>query len=67
MIRTESAFEGIVYKGVGKDYNWDNLNEYLTKGRIPNVQSQLNNEIIISQYLANRLNLKLGDSFNTFL
>lgn len=66
MIRTESAFEGIVYKGVGKDYNWDNLNEYLIKGRIPNVQSQLNNEIIISQYLANRLNLKLGDSFNTF-
>jgi lipoprotein-releasing system permease protein len=66
MIRTESAFEGIVYKGVGKDYNWDNLNEYLIKGRIPNVQSQLNNEILISQYLANRLNLKLGDSFNTF-
>ncbi len=66
MIRTESAFEGIVYKGVGKDYNWDNLNEYLIKGRIPNVESQLNNEIIISQYLANRLNLKLGDSFNTF-
>lgn len=66
MIRTESAFEGIVYKGVGKDYDWNNLKEYLIQGRIPNVQSQLNNEILISQYLANRLNLKLGDSFNTF-
>lgn len=66
MIRTETAFEGIVYKGVGKDYNWENLNEYLIKGRIPNVKSQLNNEIIISQFLVNRLNLKLGGSFNTF-
>ena len=66
MIRTESAFEGIVYKGVGKDYDWTNLNEYLVQGRVPNLKSDLNNEIIISQYLANRLNLKLGDRFNTF-
>jgi lipoprotein-releasing system permease protein len=66
MIRTESAFEGIVFKGVGKDYNWDNLKEYLTQGSIPNLKSELNNEILISEYLANRLNLKLGDSFNTF-
>lgn len=66
MIRTESAFEGIVFKGVGKDYNWDNLKEYLIQGKIPNLKSELNNEILISEYLANRLNLKLGDSFNTF-
>ena len=66
MIRTESAFEGIVFKGVGKDYNWDNLKEYLIQGKIPNLKSELNNEILISEYLANRLNLKLGNSFNTF-
>jgi lipoprotein-releasing system permease protein len=66
MIRTELAFEGIVFKGVGKDYNWDNLKEYLIQGKIPNLKSELNNEILISEYLANRLNLKLGDGFNTF-
>lgn len=66
MIRTESAFEGIVFKGVGKDYIWDNLTEYLVQGKIPNLKSELNNEILISEYLAKRLNLKLGDSFNTF-
>jgi lipoprotein-releasing system permease protein len=66
MIRTESAFEGIVFKGVGKEYHWDNLKEYLIQGKIPNLKSELNNEILISQYLANRLNLKLGESFNTF-
>ena len=66
MIRTETAFEGIIYKGVGKDYDWSYIQEYLVSGRIPNTKNQLNNEIIISQYLANRLGLQLGTSFNTF-
>ncbi len=66
MIRTETAFEGIVYKGVGKEYDWKNIQEYLIEGRIPNFNGELNNEILISQYLAQRLNLKLGQSFNTF-
>lgn len=66
MIRTESAFEGIVFKGVGKDYDWNNFKEYLVQGKIPNLKAELNNEILISEYLANRLNLKLGSGFNTF-
>ncbi|MBY0486917.1 MAG: FtsX-like permease family protein [Flavobacteriaceae bacterium] len=66
MIRTESAFEGITYKGVGKDYKWDYIKEYLISGTIPNLRTNLNQEVVISEYLANRLNLKLGDSFNTF-
>lgn len=66
IIRTENAFEGIVFKGVGKDFSWDNLKEYIIAGRIPNLKAGLNAEVIISQYLANRLQLKLGDKFNTF-
>lgn len=66
MIRTETAFEGIVYKGVGKEYDWKNIQEYLVEGRIPNFKGNLNSEILISQCLAQRLNLKLGQSFNTF-
>jgi lipoprotein-releasing system permease protein len=66
IIRTEAAFEGIIFKGVGKDYDWNNLKEYIVKGRIPNLSTNLNPEVIISQYLANRLNLKVGNKFNTF-
>ncbi len=66
IIRTETAFEGIIFKGVGKDYNWNNLNEYLVEGKIPNLKQKLNPEILISKFLADRLNLKVGDSFNTF-
>lgn len=66
IIRTADAFEGIVFKGVGTDYKWDNIKEYLVSGRLPNLVEALNAEVLISQYLANRLKLKIGDGFNTF-
>jgi lipoprotein-releasing system permease protein len=66
IIRTETAFEGIIFKGVGNDYNWNNIKEYLVSGELPDFSKELNSEVLISQFLANRLNLKVGDSFNTF-
>nr|WP_314867614.1 FtsX-like permease family protein [uncultured Flavobacterium sp.] len=66
IIRTEKAFEGIIFKGVGTDYQWSNIKEYLIAGRLPNLSGQLNSEVVISQFLADRLQLKVGDAFNTF-
>ncbi len=66
IIRTESAFEGVIFKGVGKDFDWNALQEYIVKGRIPNLKDKLTNEVILSEYLVNMLQLKVGDKFNTF-
>ncbi|WP_428224514.1 ABC transporter permease [Flavobacterium sp.] len=66
IIRTVKSFEGVVFKGVGKEYDWENIKEYLVVGTLPSVKSELNNEVIISEYLANRLELKVGDKCNTF-
>ena len=66
IIRTENTFEGTILKGVGKDYDWKSIKSYILEGRLPNVNSNLNDEIIISKFLANRLHLKLGDKFITF-
>ncbi|MFY7728116.1 MAG: ABC transporter permease [Flavobacterium sp.] len=66
IIRTEKSFEGIVFKGVGKDYKWDALAEYMVKGRVPNLNGPLNTEVVLSEYLANRLELKVGDKFTTY-
>lgn len=66
IIRTETAFEGIIFKGVGNDYQWANINEYLVSGRLPSLSQNVTQEVLISQFLANRLDLKIGDSFNTF-
>ncbi|AWK03136.1 transmembrane permease [Flavobacterium crocinum] len=66
IIRTENAFEGIVFKGVGPDYDWNNISEYIVEGKLPDFTKALNEDVIISKFLADRLNLKVGDQFNTF-
>ena len=66
VIRTETDFEGVVVKGVGEEYNWEYFEDYLIEGKLPNFKDDLNSEILISEYLANRLHLKLGDKVTTF-
>ncbi|SCY92012.1 lipoprotein-releasing system permease protein [Flavobacterium caeni] len=66
IIRTADAFEGIIFKGVGKDYDWESIKEYLVDGGLPQLSEAISPEVLISQYLANRLKLKVGDRFNTF-
>ena len=66
IIRTEETFEGIIAKGVGKDYNWSALEEYLVAGVLPDYSEELNSDVLISRIMANRLNLGVGDSFFTF-
>lgn len=66
IIRLENDFEPVFLKGVGNDYNWTYLEEYIIEGRLPNYSKKRNEEVLISQYLANRLAFKLGSKFNTY-
>jgi len=64
IIRTETTFEGIIFKGVGTDYLFQNLEEYLIEGRIPDLKQEKENaEVLISEYLSKRLEFKLGHRF----
>ncbi|WP_053991750.1 ABC transporter permease [Mangrovimonas sp. TPBH4] len=63
VIRTETDFEGVVLKGVGQDYNWKYIQDFLVEGRLPEFGEQMGNEVLISQYIANRLKFEVGDSF----
>ena len=66
IIRTAETFEGIIAKGVGPDYQWAQFSEYLVEGRLPDFSGELNEEVLISSYMAQRLELGVGDSFFTF-
>ena len=66
IIRTEDTFEGIIAKGVGPDYYWAPLQEYLVEGSLPDYSGELNSDVLISRITANRLKLGVGDSFFTF-
>ena len=63
VIRTETDFEGVVLKGVGLDYDWRYFQEFLIDGELPKYSENISNDVIISQYLANRLGFKVGGSF----
>ncbi len=63
VIRTENTFEGIIAKGIGNDFNWAVFKEYLVAGRLPNYNEGLNDEVLMSRLMANRLQLGVGDSF----
>lgn len=65
IIRTVDTFEGMIAKGVGTDYNWNVFQEFMVEGRIPDYKNDLNGEAIMSAVMANRLRLKVGDSFNS--
>lgn len=64
VIRTETDFEGVYLKGVGTDYKWDYFKEFLIAGRLPNFndQDKWSEEVLISQHLANRLKLEVGNT-----
>jgi lipoprotein-releasing system permease protein len=66
IIRLEDDFEYTVVKGVGADYDWRYLKEFLIEGRLPDYSKKRNEEVLVSSFLANRLNLKLNDSINTY-
>ncbi len=63
IVRTETDFDGILYKGVGTDYNWTFFKDFLTEGRLPLYSDKTSNEVLISTKIAARLNLKVGDQF----
>lgn len=63
VIRTETDFEAAYLKGVGADYNWDFFKEFLVEGKLPDYTKDRNEDVLISQYLANRLSFKINDRF----
>jgi len=62
MIKTPDAFQGVLIKGVGQEFDPSFFKQYLTAGRMPKFSdSQSCNEILVSKYIADRMHLKLGD------
>lgn len=67
IIKTDSAFQGIILKGVGEDYDWDFFKKNMIDGKIINPDdTTITNQVIISKNIADKLNLKTGDSFISY-
>ena len=62
VVRSSEGIDEVQVKGVEKDYDFGNLQGFLRSGRWPRFpDSGYSNEIVLSQYTARQLKLKIGD------
>ena len=62
ILKTETDFLGIAFKGVAEEYNWDFIRQNLVSGEIPKFSDKsASNKILVSTNTASTLHLKVGD------
>ncbi len=67
VVKTDDQIQGIVFKGVGTDYDQQFLTRSLVKGRFLAINEyEQTDEVLISQILADKLELELGDDMRTW-
>lgn len=61
MLKTDEAFQGVMLKGVGSEYNLDFLREHLLQGEVPAFSDTVSSQqIVLSKMLAKQLKLTVG-------
>jgi len=68
IIETESDIEGVVLKGIGKDYDTRFLSKHLLAGTLPAIgDSTRPIDLLLSKHQADRLRIGAGDTITTYL
>lgn len=63
ILRTEDNFDGVILKGVAKDFDAERFQDFMVSGEIPKfTEKGYNNQVILSQKIADDLHLKAKDS-----
>lgn len=63
ILRNEKQFAGVILKGVGKDFDANKFGKFIVQGEVPKFTEEgYNNDIMLSDDLANNLELKINDS-----
>jgi lipoprotein-releasing system permease protein len=63
MIKTDDYIQGIVFKGVDQNYNWDFFRNSLIEGTLPDINDTTrSNQILISEQVSKLLRVKKGEA-----
>src|ERR1700750_684015 len=67
VVEKNKEIEGVLFKGVESDYNFNNLKTFLKQGVYPKFNdSTYSRDILLSQPIADELQIKLNDSVNVY-
>lgn len=63
----QQEIQGVILKGVNKDYDWSFFKKHLKSGHIPDYSDTVeSDEIMISRKIANDLHFEVGDKVRAF-
>lgn len=62
IISANNEVEGINFKGIDQTYDWDFVKKHLVSGKVIDFADSSSNQILISNFTARRLRLKVGDN-----
>ena len=63
MLKTDESFRGVVFRGVGQEYDTSFLSQHLVAGEMPHLTDSVSSgQLLISQQLAQQLQLQVGSS-----
>ncbi|MBN1198090.1 MAG: ABC transporter permease [Bacteroidales bacterium] len=67
IIRTNDQIQGVVFKGIGNDFDWSFFDSKIKEGRhFQPADTGRTDDVIISRKLCNLLNLKLNDDLRMY-
>lgn len=67
LIKGDEEVEGVLMKGVGQDFDTLAFSNYVIDGRMINIPDEgISNEVMLSQFIANKLLLKVGDKITLY-
>lgn len=67
IVKTDEEIEGVVVKGVGSDFDWTFFQNHLVEGAVFNTtDTSRSKNILISQPIAKKLKLNVGDRMEIF-
>ena len=62
ILKTDSDFLGVAFKGVGEDYNLSFIRQNMQEGKLPTFSSKKSsNQVVVSRKMADKLHLRVGD------
>ena len=67
ILKTEDEFLGVVFKGIGPEYDLSFLRQNLVEGEVPTFSdTKSTQKILVSRMIADKLKLKTGDKVYTY-
>ncbi len=64
IIKTKNDIEGVVVKGVDKNFDWNFIQKYITNGQqIQYTDTGFSKQVLVSSVQAKKLKLEVGDKF----